>query len=215
MPKRLVCHDWPEVRTADADVDDVLDALAGMTFPLAAADAVGKAGHLVEHAVDLWHDVLAVNDDDSPSRRAEGHVQNRAVFCDIDLLAAEHGIDPCTQTGFFRQFQKELEGFVGEAILRIIQVETCRLSRHALSACRIICEELAQMQAAHLLVVCLEGLPGWALGDRFIRWHVHPPLGFSNASSSTRVCGPSMARGRHFVRSRRGLTCLLQRRTLR
>jgi hypothetical protein len=37
------------------------------------------------------------------------------------------------------------------------------------------------MQAAHFLIVCLEGFPGWALGDRFFRCHVDTPLGFSNA----------------------------------
>src|SRR5262249_59140447 len=119
MPERLVRHDWPEVRSANADVDDVLDALARMAFPIAATDAVGKAGHLVEHGVDLWHDVLAINDDGSPSRRTEGHVQDRAVFRDIDLLTTEHGVDPGTQVAFLRQLQEEFEGFIGDAMLGV------------------------------------------------------------------------------------------------
>ena len=31
--------------------------------PVAAADAVGEVGHLVQHGVDLGHHVLAVDDD--------------------------------------------------------------------------------------------------------------------------------------------------------
>ncbi len=51
--ERLVGHHRPEVGAADADVDDVADALAGVALPRAAADAVGEVGHLVEHGVDL------------------------------------------------------------------------------------------------------------------------------------------------------------------
>jgi hypothetical protein len=38
----LVSHYWPEVRAADADVDDVADALARVTFPRIASHALGK-----------------------------------------------------------------------------------------------------------------------------------------------------------------------------
>ncbi len=42
---------------------DVLDPLAGVAGPLAAADAVGEVGHAVEHGMHLGHDVVAVDDD--------------------------------------------------------------------------------------------------------------------------------------------------------
>ena len=73
MLERFVGHHRPEVGAADADVDDVANALAGVALPVAAADAVAKAGHLVEHGVDLRDDVLAVDDDGcvpSGARRA-------------------------------------------------------------------------------------------------------------------------------------------------
>ena len=148
MLQRFVGHHRPEVGAADADVDDVANALAGVAFPGAAADAVGKIRHLVEHGVDLRHHVLAIDDDGCASRRAQGHVQDGAVFRDVDLLAPEHGVDALAQAGFLRQLQEELEGFVGDAILRIIQVEAHRLGRHALAAFGIIRKELAQMQLA-------------------------------------------------------------------
>ena len=72
MPQGLVGHHRPQVGPADADVDDVADALAGVALPLAAADPVGEVGHLVEHGVDLRHDVFAVHHDGLPlgARRA-------------------------------------------------------------------------------------------------------------------------------------------------
>ena len=47
MAQRLVSHYGTKVRTTDTDVDNILDAFAGMAFPLSAADAVGKDSHLV------------------------------------------------------------------------------------------------------------------------------------------------------------------------
>src|ERR1700724_2319716 len=70
MFQRLVRHHGPEVGAADADVDDVAYALARMTLPLTAAHTVGEVGYLVEHGINLGHDVLAVYDDGCSSRRA-------------------------------------------------------------------------------------------------------------------------------------------------
>ena len=66
-------------------------------FHVAAADLLGEVGHLVEHGVDLGHDVLAVDDDRLPLRGAQGDVQHGAVLGDVDLVAAEHGVDPLPQ----------------------------------------------------------------------------------------------------------------------
>src|SRR5262249_44889518 len=58
VAERLVGHDRPQIRAADADVDDVADALSGVALPGAALYALGEVGHLVEHGVDPRHDVL-------------------------------------------------------------------------------------------------------------------------------------------------------------
>ena len=60
---------------------------------------LAEVGHLVEHGVDLGHDVLAVDDDGCALRRAQRHVQDGALLGDVDLLAAEHGVDPRAQAG--------------------------------------------------------------------------------------------------------------------
>ena len=95
--QRFVGHDRAEIGAADADIDDVADALAGMAFPCAAADPVGKIRHLVQHRMDLGHDILAVDQDGRSARRPQRHVQHRAVLGDVDLVAAEHRLDPFAQ----------------------------------------------------------------------------------------------------------------------
>ena len=54
-------HRRPEVGAADADVDDVGDAVVG-------ADAIGERRHRVEHGVHVRHDVVAVDLDHRVAR---------------------------------------------------------------------------------------------------------------------------------------------------
>ena len=59
----LIRHDRPEVRTPDADVHDVADALAGGTPPRTGADSLGEVRHAIEHRVHLRDDIDAVDDE--------------------------------------------------------------------------------------------------------------------------------------------------------
>ena len=92
---------------------------------------------------------------DAPLGRAQGHVQDRPVLRDVDLLPSKHGVDPRSQAGFLGQLDEKLEGFVGDAVLRVVQEEARGLGRHPLAALGIVREELAQMQSSDLLVVGL------------------------------------------------------------
>ena len=83
VPERLVGHDRPQVRAADADVDHVADAPAREPRPGAAAHAVGEVGHLVEHGVDLGDHVLAVDDDRGAARRAQRDVEDGPLLGDV------------------------------------------------------------------------------------------------------------------------------------
>jgi hypothetical protein len=90
MLQRFVRHDGTEIGAADADVDDVLDALSGVAFPIARANLVGEAAHLVEHLMDFGNDVFAVEDDGLGLGCAQGDVKDGAILGDVDLLAGEH-----------------------------------------------------------------------------------------------------------------------------
>ena len=85
-------HARAEVAAADPDVDDGLDAPAGVAGPGAAAHAVGERAHAVEDRVDLGHHVHAVDLDHRVARRPQRDVQHGAILGDVDLLAAEHRV---------------------------------------------------------------------------------------------------------------------------
>ena len=159
MLERLVGHHRPEVGAADADVDHVADAFAGVALPCAAPDPVGEIGHLVQNGVNLGHHVLAVDDDGRRTRRAQGHVQNGTVLREVDLVTPEHGVDLPAQVAFPGQLQEKLEGFVRDAILRVIEENARGFSRQTLAAVGILREELTEMHVPDSFVVGSEGLP--------------------------------------------------------
>ena len=63
----------------------------------------GDRGHLVEHGVDLRHDVFAVHNDGLPLGRAQSDVQNSPLLRDVDLFTPEQGIDASPLARFLRQ----------------------------------------------------------------------------------------------------------------
>jgi hypothetical protein len=126
-----------------------------MAFPLAAADAVGECGHLVEHGMNSRHDVLAVDDDGRASRRPQRHVQHRSIFRDVDFLASKHRVDPGPQPALFCELDEQPERLVVDAIFRIVQEDAGGLRRHPLAARRVICKQVSQVPTLHCpMVIC-------------------------------------------------------------
>ena len=139
-----------------------------MPPPLTRADALGEVGHLAQHRVHLRDDVLAVDDDRRVLGRAQRGVQHGAILGDVDLVAAEHRVDALTQARPAGQLEEQTHGLVGDAVLRVVEVETLTLGRETLAPLRVGGEEVAQVRVAHLLEVLLERVPLGGLGDRHL-----------------------------------------------
>src|SRR5262249_27970718 len=155
---------------ADADVDDIADALAGVPLPGAAAHALGEVGHAVEDLVDAGYDVFAVHDDALPAGGAQGDVEDGALLGDVDRLPAEHGVDPLAQAALLGQPHEEPERLVSDAVLGVVEVDADGLDRQALTAPGVVGEELPEVKPLGCLVVGLQRLPGRALTQQ---WCAH------------------------------------------
>ena len=105
------------------------------------------------------HDVLAVRRNRFALRRTKRDVQDGPSFGHIDLLAPEHGVDPRAQAGLLRQITKQLQRFIGDPVLGVVQEDASGLGGHALSAFGIIREEVSQADVAHFLLMIFKGLP--------------------------------------------------------
>ncbi len=98
----------------------------------------------------LGHHILAVHDDGLPFGGAQGHVQDGPLLGNVDLLPPKHGIDTGPQAGFLGQLQQELHRLVGDAVLRVIEVDADGLGGQALPAFGVVREELPEMQIPDL-----------------------------------------------------------------
>ena len=77
-------------------------------------------------------------------------MQNRAVLREIDLVAAEHRVDPFPQARLLREPLEQRQRLVGDTVFRIVEKETGRLGSQSPPSLRIAGEELAQVPPANL-----------------------------------------------------------------
>ena len=164
MAERLVGHDGAEIGTADPDVDDVLDALAAVSLPLAAAHALGKGTHGFENLVNLGNDIHAVHFDHLSLGRPESHVKDGPVLGNVDLLPCEHLVAVLLQTDFLGELNQVFQRLVIDAVLGVVEIESAGLCRQALSACGVGGKEILQRCLGDLITIRGEGFPGWEFG---------------------------------------------------
>ena len=129
------------------------------------AHAIGEVRHPVEHGVHLGHDVLAVDQDRRAARRAQRHVEHGPFLRDVDLLAAEHGVDAGAQAAVLREADEQRQRVLGDPVLRIIEIDARGLRGQPFAASRIAREQLAQMHGADVPMVLFERLPGRLVGE--------------------------------------------------
>ena len=154
------------IGTANANVHHIANALAGETLPSAAANLLAEAGHLVEHGMHFRHDVLPIDLDHSAARRPQRHVEHGAVLGDVDLLAAEHGVDPRAEAGPFGQMDQQRERLFREPVLRVVEVQALGFADERLATLGIVGKELPEMEVADFGKVGRESLPGGTLLER-------------------------------------------------
>lgn len=95
-----------QIRSADADVDNVGNDLVGIAQPASAADFVCKFAHTLQNAVDFGHHIFTVNHNRRIGAVAKGDMQDGAVFGGIDFFAVEHLPHPLRHACFTRQLEQ-------------------------------------------------------------------------------------------------------------
>jgi len=110
-------HQGAEVGATDADVDDIGNFLAGKTFPAAIAHAFTEIAHLCEYAIDVGHDILAIDVDRGVAAVAQGGMQYGTMFGEIDFFAGEHLVAHAFQIHVTCQLEQQGERLVGDAVL--------------------------------------------------------------------------------------------------
>ncbi len=102
-------------------------------------------GHAVEHFVDLGDDVDTVDHERPLARHAQGDVQDRPVLRRVDPVAAEHRLRALREARFLGELEKEAQRLVGDAVLRVVEVDADALGGQALAAGCVLGEQVAEM----------------------------------------------------------------------
>ncbi len=152
-------HHRTEVRTADTDVHHVLDGLAGVAFPLTAADEVGEVFHVLENCADFGHHVLAVDANRIITLVAERGVEHGALFGGVNLLAGEVLLAHVFEVRGLEQVLELGHGFVGDDVLGVVQEESAGFQAELLGTGRVLREEFLHVPSLGDFGVGLEGLP--------------------------------------------------------
>eukprot|EP00128_Syssomonas_multiformis_P005248 Colp12_sorted_trinity150504_noHs@27928 len=116
-------HDWSEIRTADTNVNDVSNGLAGVSLPGARANSLSECSHLGENSIHVGHDVLAIDKDGTVGTVAESYVKDSAALSEIDLLTSKHLITPFLKTSLTGKIQEELKSLLCHYVLGEIDKE--------------------------------------------------------------------------------------------
>jgi len=85
------------------------------------------------HVPAIHHDRLVL-------RCSQRDVQNGPFLREIDLLTVKHGVDPLAQAALIREFEQQADRLIGDAVLRVVEVETYSLKREVLGALGILRE---------------------------------------------------------------------------
>lgn len=163
--ERLSDHDGAQIRSADPNVDDGVDSLAGVPLPLAAPDSLGELFHVVKDAADF---VCASFGDVEVVEVAQGDVQDGAVLGGVDVLAREHLVAVLFHFGFTNQSEKFVQDGLRDEVFREIEEEgdigtagRRIFPRKLGESLRILGEELLEHDLGVISVIdALEVLPG-------------------------------------------------------
>ena len=164
VAERLVGHDGPEVGSPDSHIDDVFDFFPSEPLPLAVTDAVGKGTHRLEDLVDLGDHIDTIDLDHLSPGSTEGDMENGTTLGDVDLLPGEHLVAVLLESSLLGELDKKGKRLVGDAVLRVVEVETAGLGGKSLTTGRISGEEFLEGCLGDLVAVFSEGFPGGELG---------------------------------------------------
>ena len=164
------------MRSADPDVDDIGEGRPAHAAVLATVHALAEGPHAREHRAHRGHDILAVYDEGLRAAIAQGRVQDRPPFRDIDTLAREHTPDRMLQPRRVRQVVQQAQRLCDDPVLGVIEVEPGVLQRKSRNPHRVLIEQRAYMHVRHARLMCSKRLPGRGFRDEWFLRYGHTVL---------------------------------------
>lgn len=115
-------HHRPKIGATNTDVDDGIDALAGIPSPCATSHIVGKLPNMGENSGNLVRTRLAHI---LAGEVTQGSMQHGTVLACVDVLASEHRVPGALDTCFAHEGKELAEDTIIHEVLGVIEQE-CR-----------------------------------------------------------------------------------------
>ena len=159
----------PQIGATNANIHHVGNGFAGVTTPFTATHPINKAAHLRQHGIHFRHHIHAINQHRGIRAIAQCRMQHRTIFTEVDLVATTHALHPAGEIDAFSQINQQPHGFIGHAVLRIIEEQIATTQRITLETLRIDGKQIAHVYVGHLLLMAPQGQPrGRLRGIKYI-----------------------------------------------
>ena len=155
-------HGRAEIGAADADVHDVAQCVAARAANGAGAHGLGEGRYLGAHVAHFGHYVLSIDQDRPAVEISQRHVQRRAMFGQIDLLACEQRCAPLFHLRGAGQRDEQLHRARVRSVLGKVEQQIVEAQAETLEAPGIFCEKVDRAARCNLAAVCLKSGKGRA-----------------------------------------------------
>ncbi len=120
--------------------------LAGEGLFAAVADSFGKGKHAIAFPFRQGTGVLTVDEEGFGAGVAQGAMQDRAVFCLVDGLPRELGVEGFWGATFSKKLLQKAQGRLAHAVLRVVKEQQILYANmHAFKAVGFCGKEVAQV----------------------------------------------------------------------
>ncbi len=156
----LRSHDDPEIRSSDADVNDIGDRRAGIALELARVQSICELEHPLTLALHERHDVVSVEHERTVCGAPERDVKRGAILSTVDVLTREHGFDPGSYFCLICELEQARERLLVEPLTAVIEPEAVKARAERFAAMRILSEQFVNVRSRKPRSMAFEDLPG-------------------------------------------------------
>ena len=154
--RQCLCrHAWPEIGAANAEIDHVGDAFAGVATPAAAVDTLAKICHACEAGLDVGGGLCA---------STQGGVADGALLGVVDGLTGAHAFQPLAPVAGGGEIAQEGECFRRQPLFGEIKQPVAVAQGEGGKTLRVAGKQFSQVNRGHGRGMGLERLPGGEMG---------------------------------------------------
>jgi hypothetical protein len=147
-----------EMRTADAEHDDIGDGSVAVAGPVVLTERIAELPHQLKRIGDHVADLGGFRRPVALAGPQRG-MERRAPLGDVDDIAGEQALDPGVELAGAGQRHQQVAGAVGEAVAGIVEADAGGGRKEPVGAAGVLLEQIGKRDARQTLGVLNQCLP--------------------------------------------------------